>query len=130
MTDGPTFRSELGRARGLGAAKDGVQHWWTQRLTALALVPLTIWFVASIVGLAGADHAAVSAWLGAPLNVGLMILVVGAAFNHAQLSVQTVLEDYVHHEGVKFAAIILAKFACLALALTSVIALLVIAFGD
>ncbi|MEX2009506.1 MAG: succinate dehydrogenase, hydrophobic membrane anchor protein [Dongiaceae bacterium] len=130
MTDGPTFRSELGRARGLGAAKDGVQHWWTQRLTALALVPLTIWFVASIVGLAGADHAVVSAWLGAPLNVGLMILIVGATFNHAQLSVQTVLEDYVHHEGLKFAAIILAKFSCLALALASVIALLVIAFGD
>lgn len=130
MTDGPTFRSELGRARGLGAAKDGVHHWWTQRLTALALVPLTIWFVASIVGLAGADHAAVSAWLGAPLNVGLMILVVGATFNHTQLSFQVVIEDYVHHEALKVAAIILVKFACLALALASVIALLVIAFGD
>ena len=130
MTDGPTFRSELGRARGLGAAKDGVQHWWTQRLTALALVPLTIWFVASVVGLAGADHAAVSAWLGSPPTVGLMILLVGATFNHTQLSFQVVIEDYVHHEALKVAAIILVKFACLALALASVIALLVIAFGD
>ena len=123
------FRAPLGRVRGLGAAKEGVQHWWVQRLTAVALVPLSLWFVASIIALAGADHAAVTAWLAAPLPLGLMIVLIVATFWHAQLGVQVVVEDYVHAEGVKIVALVLVKFASLALALAAILALLFNAFG-
>ncbi len=124
-----SFRTPLGRVRGLGSAKDGTAHWWAQRLTALALVPLTLWFVVGLVSLIGADHAAVRGWLGAPAPAALMILFVGVAFHHAQLGLQVVIEDYVHADGVKLAAIIAVKFAAAALALVAVLALLKIAFG-
>jgi succinate dehydrogenase / fumarate reductase membrane anchor subunit len=123
------FRAPLGRVRGLGAAKEGVQHWWVQRLTAVALVPLSLWFVASIIALAGADHAAVTAWLAAPLPLGLTIVLVVATFWHAQLGVQVVVEDYVHIEGVKIVVLVLVKFASLALALAAILALQFNAFG-
>ena len=74
------MRSELSRARGLGAAKTGYHHWWAQRLTAVALVPLTLWFVINIVGLNGAPHAAVVAWLANPLTLVLMLALIAALF--------------------------------------------------
>jgi succinate dehydrogenase / fumarate reductase membrane anchor subunit len=122
------LRSELSRARGLGSAKEGVQHWWLQRVSALVLVPLSLWFVVAVVAHAGADYAAVRAWLAAPLTLGLMALLVGAAFYHAGLGLQVVIEDYVRGEGLKIAALVVMKLACLALALAAIIALLVVAF--
>lgn len=123
------LRSPLGRVRGLGAAKEGVGHWWAQRLTAVALVPLTFWFVASIIGLIGADHAVFIAWVRQPLNTILMTLLLAAGFHHLQLGLQTVIEDYVHNEAARIATIITVKFACAILALGGIFAVLKIAFG-
>jgi len=126
---GRAFRTELGRVRGLGAAKEGVQHWWMQRVSAVALVPLTLWFVSTVVAHTGADYATTRAWLGSPVTFGLMVLLVGATFYHAQLGLQVVIEDYIHGEAWKIAFILLTKLASLVLALSAIVALLVIAFG-
>ena len=123
------FRSVSARVRGLGSAKEGVQHWWLQRLSALALIPLSLWLVASLVAQLGADHAAVLAWIGEPVTVALLLLTIFATFYHAQLGLQVVIEDYVHREGAKIAAILLVKAACLVLGLAGVLAVLFIAFG-
>lgn len=123
------YRSELGRVRGLGSAKEGAQHWWMQRVSALALVPLSLWFVTALVAHMGADYTAMRAWLGSPVTFAMMALTVGITFYHAQLGLQVVIEDYVHGEGLKIAAILAVKFICAALALAAVVALLVIAFG-
>ena len=125
-----SLRSDLGRVRGLGSAKEGVSHWWAQRVTALALVPLALWFVASVVGLVGADHAAVVDWIGSPLPAVLFVLLIVATFHHAQLGLQVVIEDYVHGEACKIALIVLVKLLSLALALAVLVALMVIAFGN
>lgn len=124
-----SYRTPLGRVRHLGSAKDGTRHWWAQRLTAIALVPLTVWFVVNIVALIGADRPAVVGWLGLPVTAVLMVLMVGATFHHAQLGLQVVIEDYVHGEGVKLTLIVLVKFAALALAVAAIFAVLKIAFG-
>ncbi len=123
MTE-PSLRSDLGRVRGLGSAKDGTAHWWAQRLTALALIPLVLWFVASIISLAGASHAAVIDWIGSPVPALLLVLLVIATFHHAQLGLQVVIEDYVHHEGIKLTLLLLVKAASVVLALASLFAVL------
>ncbi|MCE2509610.1 MAG: succinate dehydrogenase, hydrophobic membrane anchor protein [Alphaproteobacteria bacterium] len=123
-----SLRSPLGRVRGLGSAKEGTAHWWAQRVTAIALVPLALWFVASILSLIGADYATTTAWIGMPVPAVLLILLLTATFYHAQLGLQVVLEDYVHNEGLKLAAILLVKFACLVLGLAAVFGVLKIAF--
>jgi succinate dehydrogenase / fumarate reductase membrane anchor subunit len=125
----PDYRSELGRVRGLGSAKEGVHHWWMQRLTALALVPLSLWLVAALVAHTGASHAEVTGWIGQPITVGLLVLLIVATFYHAQLGLQVVIEDYVHNEGVKIAGLLLVKAAALLLALAGILAVLFVAFG-
>jgi succinate dehydrogenase / fumarate reductase membrane anchor subunit len=124
------FRSDIARVRDLGAAKEGVQHWWMQRVTAIVLVPLTLWFVIAVIAHVGADYAAMRAWLGSPVTFALMVLFIGAAFHHAQLGLQVVIEDYVHNKGAKIAAILMAKLGCLVLALAAIVALMMIAFGS
>lgn len=121
------MRSDLARARGIGAAKDGVAHWWAQRLTALALIPLALWFVGSIIGLVGASHSAALAWIGSPATAVLLIVLIAATFHHAQLGVQVVIEDYVHHEGLKVAAVVVVKAVAILLAVAAVLAVLKIA---
>jgi len=123
------LRSHLGRARGLGSAHEGVHHWWAQRLTALALIPLGLWFVASIVCLAGADYASISQWLSAPLTVGALSLTILAVFYHAVLGLQIVIEDYIHTKAVKLALLVLLQFAGFGLAAAAIVSLLVIAFA-
>ncbi len=123
------LRTTLGRVRGSGSAREGVAHWWAQRMTAVALVPLLLWFVAWVVALAGADRAAMTAWLGAPWNATLMILLIGATFHHAHLGLQVVIEDYVHNELAKTAGIALVRGAALLLGLGSAVAVLRIAVG-
>ena len=123
------LRSELGRVRGLGSAKEGVQHWWLQRLTALALIPLLIWLVAGLVAHVGTDRVGAVAWLGSPVTFGLMLLVLGAGFWHALLGLQVVVEDYVHREATKLILLIGLRFLCIGLALATAIALFDIAFG-
>ena len=127
--DHERLRSPLGRAIGLGSAKEGVEHWWAQRVSAVALVVLGLWFVASLVALAGADRATVVAWLHGPLAAILTILTLAAVFYHSALGLQTVIEDWVHSEGVKIGAIVLVRLLSLALAVAGIFAVLRIAFG-
>ena len=101
-----SLRSPLGVVLGLGAAGQGVGHWWGQRVSALMLVPLSVWFVVALVSLPLADYAAVSIWIGAgwnPVWLGLLLL---ALCWHSRLGVQVVIEDYVHAPALKFAALL------------------------
>ncbi len=124
-----SMRSPLGRVRGLGSAREGVGHWWAQRMTALALVPLALWFVAALVGLTGADHAAAREWIASPVPAALLVLLVVASFYHGALGLQVVIEDYVHHEGAKLAALIAVGGLSLLLGLAGVLAVLTVLFG-
>ena len=124
-----SLRSALWRARGLGSAKEGTHHWWLQRLTAIALIPLTMWLVASIIALSGFGYEAFVAWFGQPINATVMILFLAVAFHHAQLGMQVVIEDYVSHHGRRTALNILVKFACYGLATLSIVSILIITFG-
>jgi succinate dehydrogenase / fumarate reductase membrane anchor subunit len=118
------LRSPLGRARGLGSARSGSGHWWAQRLTALALVPLTLWFIFSVIHLAGAPHQVVIDWLSTPLTMGLMLALIVATFHHLQLGMQVVIEDYVHDERIKIGAVLAVKALCVLLALVCVVSVL------
>jgi succinate dehydrogenase / fumarate reductase membrane anchor subunit len=122
------LRSGLGRVRGLGSAKEGVGHWWSQRLTGLALVPLGLWFAISLIAHVGLDRAGAVAWLRQPVTVGLLGLTIVATFHHAVLGLQVVIEDYVHHEGARIAAVVLLRAVCWGLAVAALVALLFIAF--
>ncbi len=123
------LRSPLGRARGLGSAKEGLHHWWMQRLTSVALIPLTIWFVVSVIGLAGTGWEDFMQWMSSPIHATIMILFLAVSFHHAQSGMQVVLEDYVSSHGTRIAAIIAVKFICTALAVLSIISILIVAFG-
>ncbi len=123
-----SMRTPMARVRGLGSAKDGTGHWWAQRLSALALIPLTVWFVASVIAMAGAEHAAMRAWVASPVVAGLLILLIVATFYHAVLGLQVVVEDYVHYEGIKFGAIIALKGLGIVLGLAAILAVLTILF--
>ena len=118
------LRSPLGRARGLGSARAGSHHWWAQRLTAIALVPLTLWFIFSVIHLAGATHQAVIEWLASPLTMGLMLALIVATFHHLQLGVQVVIEDYVHDERTKLTGVLVVKALCILLALVCIVSVL------
>ena len=120
-------RSPLARAMSLGSAKEGVDHWWMERVSAVALVPLTWWFVASIIAHTGSDYATAIAWLRTPAASILMILLLIALFYHTALGLQVVIEDYVH-SGAKFAALIAVNLGCFALASAGIVAILRIAF--
>lgn len=89
------MRSQLGRARGTGSAHSGVHHWYAERITAIALIPLTLWFIASVLRLISAPWEAVALWAGAPVNTALLLALVAVTFYHMQLGLQVVLEDYV-----------------------------------
>ena len=121
------MRSPLARAIGLGSAREGVGHWWAERVSAVALIPLTLWFVASLIAHTGSDHAAFVAWLSTPLATVPMVLLLIALFHHTALGLQVVIEDYVH-SGVKFAAVIAVRLICFALAVAGIVATLRIAF--
>jgi len=127
MSRGP-MRSPLAEAMGLGSSKSGRAEWWAERVTAIALAPLTLWFVASIVATSRADYTSFVAWLATPLASGLMILLLVALFWHTALGLQVVIEDYVH-SGFKFVALIAVRLGCFALAAVGVLATLRIAFG-
>ncbi|HEY4365933.1 MAG TPA: succinate dehydrogenase, hydrophobic membrane anchor protein [Steroidobacteraceae bacterium] len=124
-----SLRSPLGKVLGLGTAKDGASHWWSQRVTAVALVVLTLWFVAALVRLHDFSYSAVTAWIGKPFNAVLLSLLVGTMAYHSQLGVQVVVEDYVTDKGWKIATMLLLNFIHIALAVLGVFAVLRIAFG-
>ena len=122
------LRSPLGRVMGLGSAKEGVAHWWAQRVTAVALIPLLLWFVIEVIGLTGAPRTAVVAWLHGPFAAITTVLMLIAVFYHMALGVQVVIEDYVHSEWSKITLLILNKFFCAILAAAGIFAVLRIAF--
>lgn len=123
------MRSPLGRVLGLGSAKEGVEHWWRQRTTALLLVPLTLWFVIAVIGLAGADRAALVAWLHNPMAAVLLILLIVTTFYHAALGLQVVIEDYIHGEAAKLVTLLVMRLLCLLFVLRGVLAVLKLAFA-
>lgn len=123
-----SLRSPLGRVLGLGAAGDGPAHWWSQRVSAVALVLLTAWFMLSAVGLQLGSHGAVAGWLAEPINTVMMILLVATIAYHSMIGVQVVLEDYTGG-WVRIAGLLLAQFLHVLLAGVAVIAILRVAFG-
>jgi succinate dehydrogenase / fumarate reductase membrane anchor subunit len=124
-----TLRSPLGRVLGLGSAKDGVQHWWWQRLTSVALVPLAIWFTVSILSLPSLDHLTVLSWMAQSWTALLLIVFVLVATYHSQLGVRVVVEDYVHHGGARILTLVILTFVHALLAVAGVFAILKVAFG-
>ncbi len=124
------MRSHLGRVRGLGSSNDGIHHWWMQRLSGIALVPLCLWFVFSVVGiLVDADLATVTDWVGLHYNPVLLILFVICMFHHAQLGLQVVIEDYVRSEPTKVTLLVSVKLGALLLAACSTFAVIRLTFG-
>lgn len=128
--DNGRMRSPLRRARGLGSAKQGVEHWWVQRLTAIALVPLMLWLLVALIGDVGRSYTTVVSWLRAPLTNILMVLLLIALFYHTALGLQVVIEDYVHSDRAKIPTLVLVRLACFALAVAGIVALLRIAFAS
>jgi succinate dehydrogenase / fumarate reductase membrane anchor subunit len=127
--DTQRMRSPLGRAAGLGSAQAGVRHWWLERVTAVALVPLTLWLAASFIMLTDSGYASFIAWLESPLVALSMVLLLIAMFWHLALGLQVVIEDYVH-SAAKIPALVAIRFACVVLAAAGILATLRIFFGD
>jgi succinate dehydrogenase / fumarate reductase membrane anchor subunit len=123
------LRSSIARARGLGSAKDGTHHWWLQRVTAVALVPLVVWFAISLLRFAPEGQAAVRAWIASPVTVVMLILAIAVGLWHAALGVQVVIEDYVHAKGWRVGLDMAVKFLAALLIVASVVAIFKIAFG-
>ena len=123
------LRTPLARARGLGSAHSGLHHWWMQRLTAIALVPLVVWFAVSLVMMSGADQGVVRAWIGSPFVMVLLILTIVVGLHHGQLGLQVVIEDYIHNEGWKLAFILLVRFFVVLFGVAAIVAILRIGFG-
>jgi succinate dehydrogenase / fumarate reductase, membrane anchor subunit len=124
------MRSPLGRAYGLGSAREGAKDWWSMRLSSLALVPLTLWFVASVIGNVGADYETFAAWVGSPVPAILLVITIAVTFHHAAHGLQVVIEDYVHVEWQKLTLLIAVKFGCVLLAVAGIFAVARIAFGS
>jgi succinate dehydrogenase / fumarate reductase membrane anchor subunit len=123
------YRTPLARVRGLGSAKEGADHFWRQRLTAVANIVLVSFLIWLIVSLAGADHTTVRHELARPHNAIALLLLVLSGVIHMRLGMQTIIEDYVHSEGRKIAALMLNLFFAIAVGLTSVFAVLKLSFG-
>ena len=124
-----SLRTPLGRVRGLGTAKDGTDHFWVQRVTALALIPLSLLFVGLVWSFNGADRADVIALMSNPLVSSLFILFIVAGIYHAKLGVQVVIEDYIHSEGLKLASLAVVSMLSVALGTASVVSVLILAWG-
>jgi succinate dehydrogenase / fumarate reductase membrane anchor subunit len=124
-----SLRTPLGKVKGLGSAGEGTHHWWHQRLTALALLPLSLWFIYSLVSMTSADYGTVTQWLRLPHVAIFLILFVVSLFYHAQLGLQVVIEDYIHSSWQKIASIILIRFLAAVGVLASVLSILNVFFG-
>jgi succinate dehydrogenase / fumarate reductase, membrane anchor subunit len=123
------MRTPLSRTIGLGSAKEGVDHWWAERITAIALVPLTLWFVIAVIELAGADRAAFVEWVRHPVPAVLLVLLLIATFYHNALGLQVVIEDYVGNEALRFGLVIIMKLASVVLATLGIFAVLKLSFA-
>ncbi len=127
MTD---FKSPLSRARGLGSARGGTSHWWAQRVSAIALIPLGLWLCLSLAMVAGHDHWQVIEWIRSPISGTALVLTLIALFYHAALGLQTIAEDYLSVEWLKIGTIIVIRLSAIALSASAVLSVLRIAFGE
>jgi len=123
------LRTPLSRARGLGSAKDGTHHFWHQRLTALLMIPLTLWLGFSLASLP-VDHATLVSWIQQPVTTVGLVLVVIVTFYHAQLGLQVVIEDYVSSHSRRMLTLLFANLICLLFGAVGVISVLKISFGS
>ena len=121
------MRSSLGRARGVGSGHSGVHHWYAERITSIALVPLTIWFIYSVLRLVGASQSMVAAWVGHPVNAALLLALIVITFHHMQLGIQVVLEDYTPNPKKLMACVLINKGVALLLGLIAAISVLKLA---
>jgi succinate dehydrogenase / fumarate reductase, membrane anchor subunit len=128
-TNTKDLRNPLKRARGLGAAQFGVGHWWTQRVTAAALIVLALWFLTLVLGLLHADYATARAAVAKPWNAVLLIAFVITVFWHAVLGLQVVIEDYVHTRWKEIVLLVAIKFIAVLSVLAGTLAVLRIALG-
>jgi succinate dehydrogenase / fumarate reductase membrane anchor subunit len=124
-----SLRSPLGRVLGHGAAKEGVHHWWVQRLTSIALIPLTVWFVISLVAMPSFEYETVRSWVSQSWTALLLILFIAIGTWHSKLGVQVVVEDYVHG-GAKTLSLIISTFAHTLVAAAAIFAVLKVAFAN
>lgn len=120
-------QTPLGQAKGLGSAKSGVHHWWAERVTSVALIPLTLWFVFSVLSLAGHPQPDIAHWVSQPLVAVLLIALIIASFHHTQLGLQMVLEDYVHDEGHRLIWMMVMKAIVWLLGLAAILSVLKLA---
>jgi succinate dehydrogenase / fumarate reductase, membrane anchor subunit len=123
-----SLRSPLGKVLGRGSAKEGVHHWWLQRLTSIALVPLTIWFVVSLLSLSSFEHVTVITWMAQSWTALLLVLFILVATWHSLLGVRVVVEDYVHG-GSKTLTLVVITFIHAVVAAAGIFAVLKVAFG-
>ncbi len=124
-----SLRSPLGRVLGMGSAKDGTGHWWAQRVSAVALIPLTLWFLYSLIALPVLDYATVKAWLALPISSFLAALSVTVLTHHSYLGTMVVVEDYVHGPGLKVVTLMLLRFLYVLFGGAGIFAILRVAFG-
>ncbi len=124
-----SIRTPLARVRGLGTAKDGTHHWWMQRVTSIALVPLLLWFAFSMLRYSRAEYEVFQHWLSHPINAGLMVTFLFAVFYHAKLGMQVIYEDYVRPEWAMYVALLVTQFVLFLLGAISIVAVLKIALA-
>ncbi|HRX36202.1 MAG TPA: succinate dehydrogenase, hydrophobic membrane anchor protein [Aestuariivirga sp.] len=124
-----SMRTPLGKVRGLGSAKDGTEHWWLQRVTAIANIPLIIFLVIFVIAHLGATRAQLVASIGNPFVAILLALTFISVLWHMRLGLQVVIEDYVHGHAVKFAALLANSFVALLLGVAALFAILKMSFG-
>lgn len=124
-----SLKSPIGRALGLGSAGSGTGHWWAQRLTAVAMIPLTLWFAVSLLLLETLDYYAVVAWLSDPLSAVLLVLLVLVLVYHSSLGTQVVVEDYIHEPAARVIALGVLWLLHVALAVAGVFAVIDVAIG-
>lgn len=129
MKSSSSMQTPMARVKGLGSAKSGTEHFWHQRLSAIANVPLTLAFVTIVICLLGKSHADALIFLAKPHVSLLMILFVAVGLFHMRLGMQVIIEDYVHHEGAKILALIANTFFALGVGAVCLFALLKISFG-